>query len=415
MNEMLYQKAELIAGYLKGSLSSAQERELSEWINQSPDNRHFFDQLTNPETLRIAITRHDGKKNKVIDELNATMWFQDKHQHKWWYNWRNSLGVLAVIVVVVVTAVFFWLNQPRNTAQTSIGSRVQEDITPGSDQARLYLEDSLVVIMVDTVDGVIAQQSDNDVKVLKENGWLFYHSSHPGDTISYNALEVPRKGKFRVILPDGSRVWLNAESRLRYPVLFGNNFRRVKFSGEGYFEVTGMPATLVNPVAFADRLALAQARPFLLDVTRREGPATIQVTGSRFNVRAYGDEDYIEVLALEGTVQVSRGDQQFTLHRNQAGRIYDNGKASIRSNVSTGAFTAWKDNLFKFDRTPLQEAMKAIGRWYDVEIDYGNHPPRQAITGAYDRDAMLSKLLHDLEVSTGLRFKVADKVITIHW
>ncbi|WP_276482408.1 FecR family protein [Paraflavitalea pollutisoli] len=413
MNETLYQKAELIAGYLKGSLSSDGERELSEWINESPDNRHLFDQLTNPETLRLAITRHDDRKTKAINDLNAARWFKDENQDKWWYRRRDRIGLLGTLLVFVLTITFLWLNETRTKNLTAMLGNMQEDIEPGSDQARLYLEDSLVVIMVDTVDGIIAQQSDNDVQVLKENGWLFYHSSHPGDTISYNALEVPRKGKFRVILPDGSRAWLNADSRLKYPALFGNNFRRVNFSGEGYFEVTGLPATLINPINYTDRLALGKARPFLIDISGRQLPATIQVSGSRFNVRAYRDEDYIEVLSLEGEVQVRKGDHHLTLLRNQTGRIYDDGRSVVLNNVMASTIIAWKDNFFKFDKTPLPDVMKAVERWYDVQMDYGDHTSRQAITGVYDRDVPLSKLLRNLATTTGIRFQLKGKVVSI--
>lgn len=413
MNETLLPQAELIAGYLKGTLSTEQESALSAWINQSPDNRQLFDLLTNPETLRAAITRHDEKKTRVINELHATIKFQERNQDKWWYRWRDSLGLLAAVVVVLLTVMFVWFNQPRHQGLMAIGTGLQEDIAPGSDQARLYLEDSLVVTMVDTVDGLIAHQSDGDVKVLKENGWLFYHNSHPGDTISYNALEIPRKGKFRVILPDGSRVWLNAASNLRYPVLFGNNFRRVQFSGEGYFEVTGLPATIVNPVAYTDRLALATSRPFLIDIAGEEGMAAVQVTGSRFNVRAYPDEDYIEVLSLEGTVEVSKGGNQLTLQRNQLGRIYRNGKTTVQNEVPPGAFVAWKDNQFKFDDIPLNQAMKAVERWYDVQTDYVGYTARKDITACFERDAPLSRLLHYLEANTGMQFKLQGHTITV--
>ncbi len=411
MNNIVKRKADLITRYLKGALDSTEQQELENWVEESEENRHLFESLTNPAHLRQALNRYDEKRKKILDKIQASIALNQVQRTSWWFQWRGPLAMAALIAVLIAGAWLFWYKSASSSLAAALPTRFRNEVLPGEDKAKLTLDDGSVIILIDTVNGVLASEANGRTKVYKENGWLSYHSTEAGDSLYYNTIRVPRKGQYKVLLPDGSRVWLNAGSSLRYPVVFGLNERRVELRGEAYFEVTSTPATI--PAISGPLLHRKNAvnLPFIVSLFTITGAAQVQVLGTRFNVKAYTDEPHVQTTLLEGSIKLRKGPHELLLQPGQQGRLGNNGQVTILNDVNTGDVIGWKEGLFRFKDANLREIMKQVERWYDVEVVY-EMTVQDLFTGSIERNTPLSQLLQYLERRGKVQFAInGNKVI----
>lgn len=270
-------------------------------------------------------------------------------------------------------------------------------IVPGSNQAILTLANGQQIVLNNARNGVLSQQGN--VQVIKlDSGQLAYNGSSPtgalagktGDLL-YNTITTPRGGQYQIVLPDETKVWLNAESSLRFPTSFTGKERNVELTGEGYFEV-----------------APDKDKPFLVTA----GQTATCVLGTHFNIMAYGDENAVKTTLLQGSVKMEQGNLYSLLQPGQQG-TFDVLNATLTTKaVNTRAAIAWKDGFYYFDRTPVQSVMRQIARWYNVEIVYQGNIPKDEIVGKIPRTAYVSDVLHIMEL-IGIRFKIEDRKIIV--
>ncbi|HEX3933839.1 MAG TPA: FecR domain-containing protein, partial [Puia sp.] len=207
----------------------------------------------------------------------------------------------------------------------------------------------------------------------------------------YNTITTPRGGQYQITLPDQTKVWLNAESSLRFPTAFAGKDRAVQLTGEAYFEV-----------------AADKSKPFLV----KAGSTETRVLGTHFNIMAYSDEGPVKTTLLEGAVSMGQEMQSALLQPGEQGQ-FDSNKGIIATRaVNTRAVVAWKDGYYYFDRASMQSVMRQISRWYDVEIVYEGAVPKDEIVGKMPRTAEVSEVLHIMEL-IGIRFKIEGKKITV--
>lgn len=409
MDNIVKRKAYLITRYLKGSLNATELQELEEWIDESDDNRQLFDSLTDPEHLRAALHRYDEKKEKILNRIQASITINQIRRYGWWYTWGRCAALAAVVAILFTGAWYLMNTNTLRYAVTSLPARYRNDVLPGSEQARLTLDDGAVIILVDTINGVLATDAGGRTQVFKENGWLSYrNNSDPGDSLYFNTIRVPRKGQYKVLLPDGSRVWLNAGSSLRYPVVFGNKQRRVELQGEAYFEVTSLPGSFGGREDSSKTITPGNV-PFMVDLA---GTTRLQASGARFNVKAYTEEAHIHTTVLEGTMRLRKGANDLLLKPRQEGLLENNGQVAVLNNVNVAAAIAWKEGLFRFKETEIGEIMKQVERWYDVEVVYED-TVRDVFTGTIERNTPLSQLLKYLEEGSQVKFTIADNKVTV--
>lgn len=410
MDEIIKRKAYLITRYLKGSLTESELQELEEWIRESADNRQLFESLTDPAHLRAALDRYDEKKQQMLRRIQDSITINRIYQSAWWYVWGRCVAVAVVVSLLFMVA---WYLMNKNTlryATYSMPSRYKNDVLPGSDQARLMLDDGSVIILIDSINGLLATDAIGQAQVFKENGWLSYHNSAPGDSSYFNTIRVPRKGQHRVLLPDGSRVWLNAGSSLRYPVAFGTRERRVELQGEAYFEVTSLPRNM--PTGKTRPQRSVNNAPFVVDLLTATGSTQLIISGARFNVQAYPDEPHSCITLLEGDLQLHKENQRLTLQPRQQSLLEHNGQVAILNQVNPAEAIAWKEGMFRFREAKLNEIMKQVERWYDVEVVYENSV-QAAFTGSFERNVPLSQLLKYLEELKRVQFTISGNKITV--
>ncbi|CAL1516814.1 hypothetical protein MMC2321_00538 [Chitinophaga sp. MM2321] len=303
---------------------------------------------------------------------------------------------VAAAALLLIAGGILWstLQKDKNEAGTNIASITESNssVGPGGDHALLTMADGSTVVLDSVQNGSFGEGS---AKVTKQNGVLIYTA--PASTaavapVSFNTLATPRGGEFKVVLPDGSKVWLNAASSLRFPTVFAGRKREVELTGEAYFEI-----------------AKNKEKPFQVKV----GDMSINVLGTHFNVNAYMDDDAIKTSLIEGSVKITKGKISDLLKPGeQAVLRKKSDRAEIRA-VNMDEVVAWKNGLFEFDGVDISIIMSQISRWYDVDVVYTGKVPEHVFEGKISRDAQLSDVLKILELSN-VKFTVEGKTIFVH-
>jgi ferric-dicitrate binding protein FerR (iron transport regulator) len=262
-------------------------------------------------------------------------------------------------------------------------------------------------------NGVVAEEENATVVKLK-NGQLVYKtgndkSAGKADEVAYNTLSTPKGGEYKIVLPDGSEVWLNAESSITYPTTFNAKERKVQVTGEAYFEV----AKLVT-VKDGKRV------PFLVDIKNKKTGGNlgqVQVLGTHFNINAYEDEKAVKTTLLEGKVKFVTTTNVST--ENTASAILSPGEQAVVhgdvqvKKVDVNNVMAWKNGVFHFEKADIQTVMRQLSRWYDVEVEYKREIKDDSLFFEVKRNTNLSDVLKVLNLAGGAKFSIEDKKIIV--
>ncbi|WP_343673920.1 FecR domain-containing protein [Chitinophaga sp.] len=298
-------------------------------------------------------------------------------------------AVAATLLALLVTGIFFFTNN-SHPAQKLQATTPTHTITPGSNKATLTLADGSQISLDSASNGAIAHQGN--VQVIKlNNGQLAYKADATAtNELHYNSLVTPRGGQFMIILPDGSKVWLNAATTLRYPTAFRGKSREVQLRGEAYFEI-----------------APNAQMPFTVKVNNME----VKVLGTHFNIMGYPDENSIQTTLLEGTVQVRHNAASIRLNPGQQAFLQGE-NMTVKKDIDVDEIVAWKHGYFHFNHESLPGVMRQISRWYDVEVIYEANIPEREFGGKIERNSSLNDVLKILELSN-VHYKIKERKIII--
>jgi Fe2+-dicitrate sensor, membrane component len=388
----------LIAGHLRGELTTREQKELDDWINEKEANKLFFAECTNEKLLAEELRQFNKKDRTPI--LNNTLQSIDPETKT---TNRSRLVQIkrymaAACLVLIVATVIYVLNRNSNrkeVAKTTINTNdsYKNDVAPGSDKAILTLANGSTIELSNAGNKKIADE--NGTTVSQQGAQLVYDASQALSNrqlkFSYNVLTTPRGGQYHVVLPDGSRVWLNAVSSIRYPTAFIGKERNVEITGEAYFEVTKDASKPFKVVA---------------------GEVRVEVLGTHFNINSFPDESEMQTTLLEGTVKVNTQGLTHVLNPGQAALVDQNGKFNIRE-VDTEQAVAWKNNSFHFRDNDIETIMRQLARWYDVEIIYKGIVTKR-YTGIVSRTVPVSGILNFLERSGGVRFITEGNKVIVY-
>ncbi|MBC9913463.1 FecR family protein [Chitinophaga varians] len=376
--------------------------------------RYLNEALSEEETAQLWETLRDGHGQEVWDEaLLALLQDKSKHGHanpermEQIYasirpadtpvvpvsrrRWLYPAAAAAILAVLVATAFLWRARSPQQPLAGHPEAPVHE-VLPGGNKAVLILADGSSIALDSAGNGALAQQGNVQV-VQVNNGQLAYQprGSHAAGTVQYNTLAIPRGGQFRVTLPDGTNVWINAASTLRYPTSFSGSDRTVELTGEAYFEVAKMPE-----------------KPFHVKVRQMD----IQVLGTHFNVMAYTEETSVQATLLEGAVKIHTPGTQTALRPGQQLRMEQTGRLSVVNDIDLDEIMAWKNGYFRFNHEKLPGVMRQIARWYDVDIAYEGSIPDREFGGKISRNSSIEEVLKILELSK-VHFKIEKKKIIV--
>jgi transmembrane sensor len=398
MNEQL--ATELLRKYNSGDCSAAERQLIESWYQELintgelewAEGEKESIQNATEEWLLQNITADDFPSSSVrrLDAGSITMW-------------------AAAAILVILTGTVFYLYNKRQVATTVAKADVLiNDVAPGGNKAVLTLANGTTIVLDDAPIGMVAQQVD--AKVLKPgDGQLVYtqEGKNKDAPLSYNTLATPRSGQYQLVLPDGSKVWLNAGSSIRYPVTFMGNERRVQITGEAYFEVAPL-----SPPAGGESHKI----PFVVMIKDK---GEVEVLGTHFNINAYDDEGSMKTTLLEGKVKASmvngewsilKPGQQAVISRREAA----DSRLTIHDKTDVEDVVAWKNGLFHFESSEIKTVMRQIARWYDVDVVYErttvkNDPMFVEIS----RNTRLSDVLKALEESGSAKFSIQGKTIIV--
>lgn len=300
--------------------------------------------------------------------------------------WKVRLAAAATILLLITAGGY--LLQQRKSAQVVKTHPYKEDAAPGTNKAILTLYDGTTIELDSSRNGALGKQGNTTILKMP-GGQLAYQSGDvpQGQEIHYNKVTTPRGGQYQIVLPDGTRVWLNAESSLYFPAEFTGKERNVKLTGEAYFEVARN----------------AQA-PFIVNVA----DVNVEVLGTHFNVMAYADENSIKTSLFEGAVKIKDN----LLRPGQQMHVYKDGRFNVITDPFMEDAIAWKEGLFVFNNDELDNIMRRLSRWYDVEVNFSTDKIKnKEFTGQISRHEKLSEVLKMLELTDAVHFEVENKKI----
>jgi len=382
--------------WLNGTITPEEEKEFADWYNAGQDETVFLPAAFAPgrEALRERILRNiqQRKQTKVIRRPGY---------------WR--VAAVAAVILLIVAGTWTWYSK-RTTGvlQPMAGnSNLMNDRAPGGYKARLTLANGSVILLDSSHNGNLTREGNTDIK--KQGGTLLYDTlaaaSQTNHTLAFNTLTTPRGGQYQLILPDGSKVWLNAVSSLRYPTAFTGNERRVQLTGEAYFEIRSITRNKGGKL------------PFIVEVNPSPGADApgmeVEVLGTEFNVNAYNDEAMIRTTLLQGSVKIRKGDKAGLLRPGQQAGVTAHGDIKIMDDADLEAAVAWKNGYFKFDDAGIAEIMRLAARWYDMEVGYDKSIKDEHFSGTLPRSEYLSSLLKILELTKTVKFTIEGRKVMV--
>ena len=378
---------ELFNKYVNDQCSPAEVKELLAYFD-APENESVLRDLINGCLEEMDDKDEKSLWNPITDRSSAVINAQlNPEKGKVVPILRRGWVSIAAAVVLVIGG-FLVFNLIKKTDANrdvvTIDTSKQVDASqqasdPGSNKAILTLADGSTIILETAANGTLTQQGNSKI-VKPAEGKLAYNLLDEKTTeVLYNSIATPRGGQYQVIFSDGSKVWLNAASSLRFPAGFTGNERKVELVGEAYFEVS-KNASMPFKVAIA-------------------GKGEVEVLGTHFNVHAYHDEETAHTTLLEGSVRVtglSTGDSHIINPGEQA-QVDGKGQISINKNADTEQAIAWKNGTFNFSNADLEMVLRQLSRWYDVDIKFEGAVPQRKFAGEIQRDLKLPQVLKLLE------------------
>lgn len=398
----------LIVKHLEGTLTLAEQQELQAWIAASDSNRSLFDELNHPESLRTSLKAYYDSASYLQNDNATTGTAKVARLHQPTLSKRYWLAAASIILLISTGAylIFFTSSQKQPVVINNTPTE-NKDILPATQKATLTLSDNTTIALNDAQNGTVAEQSGVTIKKTSD-GSLYYDVTTAGkqttSATSFNTMTTPRGGYYIITLPDGSKVWLNAASSLKYPTAFTGASRTVELTGEAYFEIVKLTSPTTKTRV-----------PFLV----KAGKGTIQVLGTKFNVNNYTEEKAMVTTLLEGSVEVTAlgsSQKEKLVPGRQA--VLSNSSSSLSVNEADAeAVISWTRGDFYFDKADLQDVMRQLARWYNIDIAYDEPDVlsmHRTFQGAIQRNLPLTEVLPQLERIGNVRLTSTGTTVHVH-
>ena len=357
---------QLFDRYYAGQTTAAEQEELMRHI-RSGEHDELIENAMKRNWLEATDPKpvfNDAQSQSMLSSILAA---GQRRKH-----WSRGLWVrhaAAAVLVVMAGLWVVWKNSPEKSVVSD--NTKKQDVAPGGNKALLTLSDGKGIELDRVGSGLVARQGSTEITKHGDGLVVYNGNASKPATAGLNKVSTPRGGQYKVQLPDGSKVWLNASSSIRFPSVFPAAERRVEITGEAYFEVVKDPS-----------------RPFTVSFNGTE----VQVLGTSFNVMAYADERVSKTTLVEGSVSIRNHRSHAMLRPGQQAALLPGGRIQTDFKPVDEA-VAWKDGMFYFKNAGVKDVMRQLSRWYDVEIGYRGEVPVKQFTGRVSRDVNLSEIL----------------------
>jgi ferric-dicitrate binding protein FerR (iron transport regulator) len=368
----------LLQRYLNDSCTAEEKALLETW----------WEEMQGQFPWEIPAGQHQAIRERMLSKIKAGLYGEIPEPR---LPWRKYTAVAAAVLVLAVGG---WYFLPVRSTRQSQKAVTVTDLPPGGNHAVLTVAGGRRIVLDTTANGLLAVQGGDCI--VKRNGQLDYtyggSRNHNHDAAApLNILTTPRGGQYRLVLPDGTTVWLDAASSVTYPTAFSGRIRQITITGQAYFEVVHNPQM-----------------PFEVKVQGQ----TIRDIGTAFNINAYTDEPSIQITLTSGSVAVGEKGRQVILRRAGQQVKSTDGQLESIQNADLQSVLAWKNGLFYLTSDDIATVMRQIGRWYNVDVQYKQGVPAGHITGEVPRNTSLSNVLKILQIS-GVHFMMEGKKILV--
>ena len=369
--------------YAAGTIQPEDEQMLYEWLESATPAE--FQELLDVAAVPPALKAYRTPSAANVADLRRRLTETAVPAKRFSLPWRR-MAAAAVFAALLGSGI--WLLTQRSY-KAPVPLAETASVTPGGNKATLTLGDGTVISLDDAREGALTNQGSTRIIKLP-GGKVAYNGHEPQAHEVYNTITTPKGGQYQIQLPDGTAVWLNAASSLRFPSAFGNGERLVELKGEGYFEV-----------------ARDVQKPFRVQVRN----AKVEVLGTRFNVNAYEEENAARTTLLQGAVKVVRGAESVLLRPGQQAGFSEGAPLTVRE-ADTEQAVAWKNGYFQFDGTSLPVLARQIGRWYNVEVQFTGNIPEREFAGRIAREVSLQAVVDALKAS-GVNCRINGRTLEI--
>jgi ferric-dicitrate binding protein FerR (iron transport regulator) len=400
--------------WLKGTLTGKELELFEQWYNQQLPESVLWEKDAGESALKERLFAGiSGRREENLPGAGERK--ENGDSRLIIFTWRR-MAVASVVLLLGAGVVVWSRYSARRTIAGSDRPAVafQKDFAPGGSKARLTLDDgSTIALDSSTTRGRLAQQGKTSIMNMSDGSLVYRIDGDAGDgktgtagagAVSYNTVSTARGGQYRLQLPDGTAVWLNAASSLRFPTGFIGKERVVELKGEAYFEV-----------------AANVSMPFHVKLRTASGEGDVEVLGTSFDINAYEDEQIVRTSLVEGAVRVRAGSAAALLRPGQQAQLVGVGPVRVKDNVNMDEVVAWRNNRFYFKSADIRTIMRQISRWYDVEVEYTAAAPSgdsgKKVSPRFNteisRNTNASDILTALELTGKVKFRIENKKIIV--
>ena len=374
-----FEIARIIQKSLKGKLSESEEKLLSDWRKVSEENEHAFQRMISEDFYTVGMEKLETYDYRVA----YGRFLQKKYQRRRKRRFLISMARVAAVALPFVMAVVLYVGLNREEEQT-LRPSLASNILPGTSKAVLTLANGqMIPLGKETTDSTIITDG---TQISASGSGITYVGGGESDAVVYNKLEIPRGGEFCLTLSDGTRAWLNSETSIQYPVVFGAKERRVFIQGEAYFEV-----------------AKDAKKPFTVQFMS----SSVTVFGTSFNIRAYPEEKQSQTTLAEGSVRIYSPGSSILLKPGEQAEVNALSGEMVKKEVEVKTFTSWKDGRFVFEQEPLENIMRTLERWYDIRVIFRDEGAKRiSLSGNLKRYGDFSQVMNMLQMTGDVRFEL---------
>ena len=374
-----FEIARIIQKSLKGKLSESEERQLSGWRKVSDENERAFERMISEDFYTIGMEKLEMYDSRVA----YGRFLQKKYQQRRKRRFLINMARVAAVALPFVIALVLYVGLNREEEQM-VRPSLASNILPGTSKAVLTLANGqMIPLGKEATDSTIITDG---TQISASGSGVTYASGVESESVVYNKLEIPRGGEFCLTLSDGTRVWLNSETSIQYPVAFGAKERRVFVQGEAYFEV-----------------AKDAKKPFTVQFMS----SSVTVLGTSFNIRAYPEEKRSQTTLAEGSVRIYSPGSSMLLKPGEQAEVSALSGEMVKQEVEVKNFTSWKDGRFVFEQQPLEDIMRTLERWYDIRVIFKDEGAKRiSLSGNMKRYGDFSQVMKMLQMTGDVRFEL---------
>ena len=374
-----FEIARIIQKSLKGNLSESEERQLSGWRKVSDENERAFQRMISEDFYTIGMEKLEMYDSRVA----YGRFLQKKYQQRRKRRFLINMARVAAVALPFVIALVLYVGLNREEEQM-VRPSLASNILPGTSKAVLTLANGqMIPLGKEATDSTIITDG---TQISASGSGVTYASGVESESVVYNKLEIPRGGEFCLTLSDGTRVWLNSETSIQYPVAFGAKERRVFVQGEAYFEV-----------------AKDANKPFTVQFMS----SSVTVLGTSFNIRAYPEEKRSQTTLAEGSVRIYSPGSSMLLKPGEQAEVSALSGEMVKQEVEVKNFTSWKDGRFVFEQQPLEDIMRTLERWYDIRVIFKDEGAKRiSLSGNMKRYGDFSQVMKMLQMTGDVRFEL---------